>query len=206
MAHLQQQQHETLQLHQQYLTYQTEFARALLQFVQQRMQVLTQAAHVPGGLLERLDQDLAALSGHQTETLRVHEQYLARQNDYAASLLHLLQQQYAAMCGHVRRKPGRRLACRAYIRRAHAGRATASGGCRVHQPTAGCSGPSPTRAGRTCTDRSGPGARGTRADATYTDRGCTDRTDPAADGTRAGRGCADGSGPAAARSCTVCRS
>jgi len=79
MAQLQAHQHEILQVHQQFLSYQHEYVSLLLQLPQ------SAAANHEGGL--------AAMHQIQAETLRIHQQFLTQQGDYAAGLLHLIQQQ-----------------------------------------------------------------------------------------------------------------
>jgi polyketide-type polyunsaturated fatty acid synthase PfaA len=76
LAELHIHQREVLQAHQQFLTYQHEYVRLLLQ--------LPQGSGAAG------ERELAAMHQLQAETLRVHERFLAQQGEYAAGLVALL--------------------------------------------------------------------------------------------------------------------
>ena len=85
MHQLQAHQHEILQVHQQFLAYQHEYVRLLLQLTQG-------GAGQPEGGLNSMYQ-------LQAETLRIHQQFLAQQGDYASRLLQLIHKQLAPVAG-----------------------------------------------------------------------------------------------------------
>ncbi len=98
LTHVQSQQRDLVQQQQQFLAYQVEFARMLMQSHQQTLAALQAGPGATAGL-ERLDRDLAALYRHQSETLRVHEHFLDRQTTQSELLLRVLEQQYSLVMG-----------------------------------------------------------------------------------------------------------
>ncbi|MEC7757511.1 MAG: acyltransferase domain-containing protein, partial [SAR324 cluster bacterium] len=84
-----QHQNETLQVHRQYLDQQAEYARTVYQLMQQRIELASQGAVYP----PEVDQQMQMFHTHQSETLRVHEQYLNQQSEQAQSALKITEQQ-----------------------------------------------------------------------------------------------------------------
>ena len=84
-----QHQNETLQVHRQYLDQQAEYARTVYQLMQQRIELASQGAAYP----PEVDQQMQMFHTHQSETLRVHEQYLNQQSEQAQSALKITEQQ-----------------------------------------------------------------------------------------------------------------
>jgi len=82
-------QNETLQVHRQYLDQQAEYARTVYQLMQQRIELASQGAAYP----PEVDQQMQMFHTHQSETLRVHEQYLNQQSEQAQSALKITEQQ-----------------------------------------------------------------------------------------------------------------
>ena len=84
-----QHQNETLQVHQQYLDQQSEYARTVHQLMQQQIELASQGAAIPA----EVDQQMQMFHAHQSETLRVHEQYLNQQSEQTQSALNITNQQ-----------------------------------------------------------------------------------------------------------------
>ena len=84
-----QHQNETLQVHRQYLDQQAEYARTVYKLMQQRIELASQGAAYP---LE-VDQQMQMFHTHQSETLRVHEQYLNQQSEQTQSALKITELQ-----------------------------------------------------------------------------------------------------------------
>ena len=82
-------QNETLQVHRQYLDQQAEYARTVYQLMQQRIELASQGSAYP----PEVDQQMQMFHTHQSETLRVHEQYLNQQSEQAQSALKITEQQ-----------------------------------------------------------------------------------------------------------------
>ncbi|PDV98611.1 hypothetical protein A9Q02_14585 [Candidatus Chloroploca asiatica] len=77
VARLLNHQRDLLQVHQQFLNYQWDYTRLLLQAPEQKT--------------PQSQEDLAALHAMQRETLRIHEEFLAQQANYASGLLSQIQ-------------------------------------------------------------------------------------------------------------------
>ena len=84
-----QHQNETLQVHRQYLDQQAEYARTVYQLMQQRIELASQGAVYP----PEVDQQMQMFHTHQSETLRVHEQYLNQQSEQTQSALKITELQ-----------------------------------------------------------------------------------------------------------------
>jgi len=84
-----QHQNETLQVHRQYLDQQAEYARTVYQLMQQRIELASQGAAYP----PEVDQQMQMFHTHQSETLRVHEQYLNQQSEQTQSALKITELQ-----------------------------------------------------------------------------------------------------------------
>ncbi|MBC8259435.1 MAG: acyltransferase domain-containing protein [SAR324 cluster bacterium] len=82
-------QNETLQVHRQYLDQQAEYARTVYQLMQQRIELAAQGIAIP----QEVDQQMQMFHAHQSDTLRVHEQYLGQQSEQTQSALKITSQQ-----------------------------------------------------------------------------------------------------------------
>ncbi len=78
-----QQQNETLQVHRQYLEQQSEYSRTVYKLIQQQIELASQGASIP----PEVDRQMQLFHAHQSETLRVHEQYLNQQSEQTQSAL-----------------------------------------------------------------------------------------------------------------------
>ncbi|HJL94436.1 MAG TPA: beta-ketoacyl synthase N-terminal-like domain-containing protein [SAR324 cluster bacterium] len=83
-----QHQNETLQVHQQYLDQQSEYSRTVYQLMQQQIELASQGTQIPAVV----DQQMQMFHAHQSETLRVHEEYLHRQSEQTQSALSITYQ------------------------------------------------------------------------------------------------------------------
>jgi len=84
-----QHQNETLQVHRQYLDQQAEYARTVYQLMQQRIELASQGTAIPS----EVDQQMQMFHAHQSETIRVHEQYLNQQSEQTQSALKITELQ-----------------------------------------------------------------------------------------------------------------
>ncbi len=93
-------QSETLQVHQQYLHNQAEYAAIFSQLMQQQGTLFSnnvtspEQAEVTLVVLKSLAKSIEQFHQHQTETLNVHNQFLNQQSQYAQEFVQLLRQQY----------------------------------------------------------------------------------------------------------------
>jgi polyketide-type polyunsaturated fatty acid synthase PfaA len=91
-------QKETLQLHGQYLNHQTESAKIFFYLMQQQNNLLANShssdrdVEATSAILSSLENSMVRFHEHQAETLRVHEQSLNYQSEYANNLFQLTQQ------------------------------------------------------------------------------------------------------------------
>ena len=99
--HLSQQ--ETLAVHKQYLNYQSQYAQIFFGLMQQQNQLWTnvqtapQEIRVKTAAIESAERSMMKFQEHQADTLRVHEQYLTNQANYAKNFLLLTRQSYARL-------------------------------------------------------------------------------------------------------------
>ncbi len=91
---------DILQVHEQSLQHQTEYAKTFFQLMQQQNMLFANgksAAQPPqtqGVVIQSSERSMMRFHHHQAETLRIHEHYLKHQMDYANNFFQLLQQQY----------------------------------------------------------------------------------------------------------------
>ncbi|MGF1588728.1 MAG: beta-ketoacyl synthase N-terminal-like domain-containing protein [Pleurocapsa sp.] len=96
-----QHQQETLAIHQQYLQYQLQYVQTFFGLMQQQHQLWTnmptapQQSEVKTTIIASAESSLLKFQEHQSNTLRVHEQYLNHQAKYAQNFFLLTQQSYA---------------------------------------------------------------------------------------------------------------
>ena len=79
------QQNETLQVHQKYLEQQSEYARTVYNLMQQQIELAAQGKSIPA----EVDKQMQLFHTHQSDTLRVHEQYLNQQSEQTQSALNI---------------------------------------------------------------------------------------------------------------------
>ncbi len=96
-------QQETLEVHKLYLNHQTEYTKTFFQLMQQQNNLWFNLSTTPEAqqnhtrVIQSSERSLMKFQEHQTDTLRVHEQYLSHQGEYAKNLLQLTQQNYSQL-------------------------------------------------------------------------------------------------------------
>ena len=101
LSQFQQHQQQTLEIHQQYLQYQSQYTQTFFELMQQQHQLWTnvqtssQEIEVKTTVLASAERSMLQFQEHQGNTLRVHEQYLNHQAKYAQNFFLLTQQSYA---------------------------------------------------------------------------------------------------------------
>ena len=96
-------QQETLEVHKLYLNHQTEYTKTFFQLMQQQnnlwfnLSTTPEAQQSHTAVIQSSERSLMKFQEHQTDTLRVHEQYLNHQGEYARNLLRLTQQSYSQL-------------------------------------------------------------------------------------------------------------
>ncbi|MBD2202177.1 acyltransferase domain-containing protein [Calothrix sp. FACHB-1219] len=101
LAQFQHNQSENLQVHEQYLNHQMEYAKTFFQLMQQQNALLAQAktsaetAKIKQVVTESLERSMMQFHSQQGETLRIHEQYLQEQIEYTKNFFQLIQQEYS---------------------------------------------------------------------------------------------------------------
>ncbi|MDF5725421.1 MAG: beta-ketoacyl synthase N-terminal-like domain-containing protein [Rhizonema sp. PD37] len=101
LAQFQQSQSEHLQVHGHYLNHQMEYAKTFFQLMQQQNSLLansqssTEATKLKPVVMESLERGMMQFHSQQSETLRIHEQYLQHQVEYTKNFFQLVQQEYS---------------------------------------------------------------------------------------------------------------
>ncbi|HTX80290.1 MAG TPA: beta-ketoacyl synthase N-terminal-like domain-containing protein, partial [Longilinea sp.] len=96
LAQIESFQNEALQVHNQFLANDGEYARGFTQLVQQELSLLSsntspQAMEQLNQAFQTLERSMDQFHQHQAETLRVHEQYLQSQTELTEQVLQILQ-------------------------------------------------------------------------------------------------------------------
>ncbi|KOP25589.1 polyketide synthase [Hapalosiphon sp. MRB220] len=103
LTQFQQNQGENLQVHSHYLNHQMEYAQTFFQLMQQQNSLLAnsknspEAANLKPRIIESLDRSMMQFHAQQSETLRIHEQYLKDQVEYTKNFFQLVQQEYSQL-------------------------------------------------------------------------------------------------------------
>ncbi|MGL6344342.1 MAG: acyltransferase domain-containing protein, partial [Waterburya sp.] len=103
LSQFSQHQRETLEVHKLYLNHQTQYAQTFFQLMQQQNNLWANMSTVPEAIqnqtqiISSTERSLIKFQEHQSDTLRIHEQYLNHQGEYAQNLLQLTQQSYAQL-------------------------------------------------------------------------------------------------------------
>ena len=101
LAQFQQSQSEQLQVHGHYLNHQMEYVKTFFQLMQQQNSLLantqssTEAPKLKPVVMESLERGMMQFHSQQSETLRIHEQYLQHQVEYTKNFFQLVQQEYS---------------------------------------------------------------------------------------------------------------
>jgi acyl transferase domain-containing protein len=101
LTQFQQNQTENLQVHGTYLQHQMEYTKAFFQLMQQQNAVfnnsksVAEAAQLQLIVKQSLERGMMQFHTQQSETLRIHEQYLLEQLEYSKNFFQLIQQEYS---------------------------------------------------------------------------------------------------------------
>ena len=98
LAKFQERQSDALHIHEQYLENDAEYARIFSQLTQAELGVVTSSPNAAGlQALESLERSMMRFHDHQSETLKIHEQYLQSQEEFGRNFVGLVQQQMDLM-------------------------------------------------------------------------------------------------------------
>lgn len=102
MSQFQQNQTENLQVHGTYLNHQMEYAKTFFQLIQQQNALFAnnksaETADLKVVVMESFERSMMQFHNQQGETLRIHEQYLREQVEYAKNFFQLIQQEYSQL-------------------------------------------------------------------------------------------------------------
>ncbi|MCC5637080.1 acyltransferase domain-containing protein [Nostoc sp. CHAB 5844] len=103
LTQFQKNQSDNLQTHGQYLNHQMEYTKAFFQLMQQQNALFAnakssqEAAQLKLVVMEGVERSMMQFHSQQSETLRIHEQYLLEQVEYAKNFFNLIQQQYSQL-------------------------------------------------------------------------------------------------------------
>ncbi|AFZ24743.1 polyketide-type polyunsaturated fatty acid synthase PfaA [Cylindrospermum stagnale PCC 7417] len=103
LTEFQHNQTENLQVHGTYLNHQMEYAKTFFQLIQQQNALFANAKSSPEAaqlklvVMESLERSMMQFHSQQGETLRIHEQYLQEQVEYAKNFFQLIQQEYSRL-------------------------------------------------------------------------------------------------------------
>ncbi|MBE9007242.1 acyltransferase domain-containing protein [Fortiea sp. LEGE XX443] len=103
LTQFQKNQSENLQAHGQYLHHQMEYTKAFFQLMQQQNGLFAnakssqEAAQLRLVVMEGVERSMMQFHSQQGETLRIHEQYLLEQVEYAKNFFQLIQEQYSQL-------------------------------------------------------------------------------------------------------------
>ncbi|HEX2915109.1 MAG TPA: beta-ketoacyl synthase N-terminal-like domain-containing protein [Chloroflexia bacterium] len=87
-------QNATLQVHEQYLNNQAEYTRGFFQLMQQQQSMLLSGEVTPApGVVESLERNMMRFHDYQSETLRVHDQYLRSEAEYSRQVFQVIARQ-----------------------------------------------------------------------------------------------------------------
>ncbi|RCJ33536.1 polyketide synthase [Nostoc minutum NIES-26] len=103
LTKFQQNQAENLHAHGTYLNHQTEYTKTFFQLMQQQHSLFanakssTETAQLKQVVMESVERSMTQFHAQQGETLRIHEQYLQEQIEYARNFFQLIQQEYSQL-------------------------------------------------------------------------------------------------------------
>ncbi len=104
LTQFQQNQADNLQVHGTYLNHQMEYTKTFFQLMQQQHSLLANAkssvetaSQLKLVVKESVERSMMQFHAQQSETLRIHEQYLLEQVEYAKNFFQLIQQEYSQM-------------------------------------------------------------------------------------------------------------
>ncbi|WP_016950935.1 type I polyketide synthase [Anabaena sp. PCC 7108] len=95
-------QSDNLQIHGTYLNHQMEYAKTFFQLMQQQNALFinsqsSETAQLKQVVIESFERSMMQFHNQQSETLRIHEQYLQEQVEYTKNFFQLIQQEYSQL-------------------------------------------------------------------------------------------------------------
>ncbi|TAF03967.1 MAG: acyltransferase domain-containing protein, partial [Nostocales cyanobacterium] len=98
----QENQSDNLQIHGTYLNHQMEYAKTFFQLMQQQNALFinskpSETAEIKQVVIETFERSMMQFHSQQSETLRIHEQYLREQVEYTKNFFQLIQQEYSLL-------------------------------------------------------------------------------------------------------------
>ncbi|WP_199332660.1 type I polyketide synthase [Anabaena catenula] len=95
-------QSDNLQIHGTYLSHQMEYAKTFFQLMQQQNDLFinsksSETAQLKQVVMESFERSMMQFHNQQSETLRIHEQYLREQVEYTKNFFQLIQQEYSQL-------------------------------------------------------------------------------------------------------------
>jgi polyketide-type polyunsaturated fatty acid synthase PfaA len=105
LTQFQQNQSENLEVHGHYLSHQMEYAKTFFHLMQQQNTLFAntkssqEAAQLKATLIESFDRSIMQFHNQQSETLRIHEQYLQHQVEFTKNFFQLIEQEYSQLVG-----------------------------------------------------------------------------------------------------------
>jgi len=93
----QQQQHETLKVHEQFLANQAEYSKGFMSLMSQQSRMSVDGQGVAHPIPQEVTQSMMQFHQHQHETMRVHEQYLGHQTEYSRSSFEMVREQHQSL-------------------------------------------------------------------------------------------------------------
>ncbi|MEA5617311.1 beta-ketoacyl synthase N-terminal-like domain-containing protein [Cronbergia sp. UHCC 0137] len=102
LSQFQNNQSDNLEVHAQYLNHQIEYAKTFYQLMQQQNTLFTnkspeESAQLKQVVMESVERSMMQFHAQQSETLRIHEQYLREQIEHTKHILELIQQEYSLL-------------------------------------------------------------------------------------------------------------
>ncbi|WP_414586149.1 beta-ketoacyl synthase N-terminal-like domain-containing protein [Scytonema sp. PCC 10023] len=105
LRQFQQNQSENLEVHGHYLSHQMEYAKTFFQLMQQQNTLFAnsksskEAAQLKATIIDSFDRSMMQFHNQQSETLRIHEQYLQHQVEFTKNFFQLIEQEYSQLIG-----------------------------------------------------------------------------------------------------------
>ncbi|MDH5560655.1 MAG: SDR family NAD(P)-dependent oxidoreductase [Deltaproteobacteria bacterium] len=104
LSQFHQHQSESLSVHEKFLSFQSDYAQQFFNLMNNQIQ-FNQRSPESKGFSNEMSANIKLFQSYQDDTLRVHENYLKHQADYARASFELIQQQHALLAGSASLKP-----------------------------------------------------------------------------------------------------
>ena len=94
LSNFQKQQNETLKVHEQFLANQAEYSKGFLNLISQQSEFMRNSQKA---LPQEVLDNMSRFHQHQSETMRIHEQYVAHQLEYTRGSFEMIRQQHSQL-------------------------------------------------------------------------------------------------------------